>query len=39
MLTKTHVKSALVAVMLVAVIARTPAKEYLLGEDKFLGIF
>lgn len=39
MITKTHLKAAAVAVLAVAVLARTPAKDMLLGEQKFLGIF
>lgn len=39
MITKTHVKATILTLVVIAVAARTPAKEYLFGDEKFLGIF
>jgi hypothetical protein len=39
MITKTHVKAAVLSVVVIAVIARSPARDYVLGDEKFLGLF
>lgn len=39
MITKTQVKTVLLTLAVLAIVARSPARDYVLGDEKILGIF